>query len=244
MRKLIPEMFLIYIRRMCIILLCIITVTSISAQTNSLSITKLMMPDSVIEEKLVQLAIEGPVYRGSDHQNKINEYQLKRAKSAWANLLTFSVNYNDQSFAKNNSPATENAYVYPKYFFGLTIPFGTLFSRTEVKSAREQIAISKDNQEQMARNIRADVLGKYKQYKNFSELIVLQSQIVDDEETAFLQAKEKYKNGNITIELHNSAQKTYSNELSKKLSLQLQQDIVKLEIEKVIGVSLESVMQN
>ncbi|MHA4843897.1 TolC family protein [Flavitalea antarctica] len=218
-----------------------ISLTSVSAQVNSPSLNQFMRSDSVVEEKLVQLAIDGPVYSGSNHQNKINELQLKRAKNAWANLLTFSINYNDLSFAKNNSSAT---YVYPKYFFGLTIPFGTLFSRTEVKSAREQIGISKDNQEQLARNIRADVLGKYKQYKNFTQLIVLQSQIVDDEETAFLQAKEKYKNGNITIEMHNNAQKTYSNELAKKLSLQLQQDIVKLELEKVIGVSLESVMQN
>lgn len=196
---------------------------------------------SSIEEKLVALALDGPVYRGTDHQNKINEYQLKSAKNSWLNLLTVSTNYNDQSFKTENQ--SNASYVYPKYFFGVTIPLGTLFSRTGVKSAKEQVEISKDNQEQLARNIRADIVSKYRQYKNYSTLIALQSQAVDDEETAFLQAKEKFRNGIITIEVHNAAQKLYNDELAKKIGLQLQQDLLKVEIERIIGTTLENALK-
>lgn len=196
---------------------------------------------SVIEEKLVALALDGPTYRGTDHQNKINEYQLKSAKNSWLNLLTVSTNYNDQSFKGENLGNT--SYVYPKYFFGVTIPLGTLFSRTGVKSAKEQVEISKDNQEQLARNIRADIISKYRQYKNYSTLIALQSQAVDDEETAFLLAKEKFRNGDITIEVHNAAQKLYNDELAKKIGLQLQQDLLKIEIERIIGTTLENALK-
>lgn len=196
---------------------------------------------SIIEEKLIALALEGPAYKGADHQNKINEYQLKSAKNSWLNLLTISTNYNDQSFKGENLGNT--SYVYPKYFFGVTVPLGTLFSRTGVKAAKEQVEISKNNQDQLARNIRADIISKYRQYKNYSMLIVLQSQAVDDEETAFLQAKEKFRNGDITIEAHNAAQKLYNDELVKKIGLQLQQDLLKIEIERIIGTTLENALK-
>src|SRR5450432_1403598 len=54
--------------------------------------------DSLIEAKLVDLALKGPTYRASTHQNRINELELKKAKNAWLNLLAISYNVNDQTF--------------------------------------------------------------------------------------------------------------------------------------------------
>jgi outer membrane protein TolC len=195
---------------------------------------------SVIEERLVKLALDGPLFRGSEHQNKINEYQLQRAKNSWLNLLTVSTNYNDQSFAKN--PTT--SYVYPKYFFGLNIPLGTIFSKTEVKSARESVELSKDNQEQLARNIRADVISKYKQYKAYNDLIAIQSQVVDDQQAAFQQVEKKFLDRTIDIEKYNVASRDYNTERAKKLNLQLEQDLIKVEIERMIGTKLETVINH
>jgi Outer membrane efflux protein len=195
---------------------------------------------SVIEERLVKLALEGPLFKGSDHQNKINEYQLQRAKNSWLNLLTVSTNYNDQSFAKN--PTT--SYVYPKYFFGLNIPLGTIFSKTEVKSAKEQVELSKDNQDQLARNIRADVISKYKQYKTYNDLIAIQSQVVDDQQAAFQQIEKKFLDRTIEIDKYNVASRDYNEERAKKLNLQLEQDLIKVEIERMIGTKLENVINN
>ncbi|MGB3006844.1 MAG: TolC family protein [Chitinophagaceae bacterium] len=232
---------------LCILLL---SVNNSNSQSNSLAGNKTAInrvktqlvtdSSSIIEEKLVALALSGPLYKGTEHQNKINEYQLKSAKNAWLNLLTISTNYNDQTFANTN---TQTSYVYPKYFFGLTLPLGTLFSRTGVKSAKEGVEISKINQESLARNIRADIISKYRQYKNYFLLIDLQTQAVDDEETAFLQAKEKFRNGTITIQVYNASQKIYNDEFVKKLGLQLQQDLLKIEIERIIGTSLESAIK-
>src|ERR1700730_5703539 len=108
---------------------------------------KVQLPDSLVEKKLVELASNGLELVSSEHQNKINEYQLKSARTAWLNLLTISTSYNDQSFAKQN---TQNTYVYPKFFGGINIPLGTLFSRTSVKAAKEQVEISKINREQLS----------------------------------------------------------------------------------------------
>lgn len=243
MKKRIAGLLTAKSRIICIVCMVAFSLTALHGQKTAKSANTSLQSDSLIQEKLVELAMKGPLFSGSNHQNKINELQLKRARNAWTNLLTLSANYNDQTFSKTAQTPNGTAYVYPKYFFGLNIPIGTLLSKTEIKSAKEQIEISKDNQAILSRNIRADILTKYKQYKNYEELIIMQSQVVDDEETAFLQAKEKFRNGGITIEAHNTAQKNYNDELAKRMSLQLQQDVLKLEIEKLIGVPLESVMQ-
>ena len=224
----------------CILSVFILSFPGLQAQQRPV-VVRTQNSDSLFQERLVKLALDGPLFRGTDHRNRINELELKRARNSWTNLLTVSLNYNDQTFTKNNN--VNAAYVYPKYFFGLNIPLGTLLSRTEVKAAKEQIAISKDNQEQLYRNIRADVLGKYKQYKNFNELIILQNEVVVEEEIAAKDAKEKFLPGTITREDYNKALKLYNEESAKLLNLQLQQEILKLEIERIIGTTLENVMK-
>jgi outer membrane protein TolC len=195
-----------------------------------------------VEARLVKLALEGPLFKGSKNQNRINELQLKTAKSQWQNLLTLSLNYNDQTFAKPGALGA-NTYVYPKYFVGFVIPLGTLFSRTQVKAAREQVEMGKATQEQLARQIRADVVTKYRQYKTKNELLKLQSQLVDDEQVLFTQVQKNFRNGSVTIEVYSLEQKKYNDDLAQKLNLQLDRDVIQLSIEEMIGVPLESVMK-
>lgn len=193
---------------------------------------------SAIEERLVALALKGPESKNLEHQNKINEYTLRAAQNQWLNLLTVSANYNDQSFSK--TPTTN--YVYPKYFFGLTVPLGTILSKTQVKSARESIEIGKNNQELLRRNIREVVLTKYKEYKAYGQLIAIHSELVNDVQAELAQTEEKFRKGTVTIETYNAAQKGNNSELATLINLKLQQDIKKLEIEKIIGVKLETVL--
>lgn len=193
------------------------------------------------EVKLVRLALDGPLYHAALSQNKVNELQLKGAKNQILNLLTLSLNYNDQTFAKPAGPNTAT-YVYPKYFFGFVIPLGSVFSRTQVKAAREQINISRENQKELARTIRSEVLSRYRQYKIKSQLVSLQTQVVDDEQTAFIQIQKKFSDGTATLEIHNTAQKRYNDEVTKKLQLQMELDNLRLELEKFIGTNLENVI--
>jgi outer membrane protein TolC len=195
---------------------------------------------AAIEEKLVELALQGPAYKTGEHQNKVYEYQLKSAKNSWLNLLSISTNYNDQSFAKSNTPGT---YVYPKYFFGLTIPLGTIFSRTEVRAAQEGVAIGELSQEQLRRSIRAEVLSKYKQYRAYQELIALQAEMLNDMEVELLQTEEKFKKGTITIDAYNAAQRSINGEKTRMINLELQRDLLELDIEKIIGTDLQSVIR-
>lgn len=198
--------------------------------------------DSVIQARLVELALQGPQYDATDHRVKIAESQLSKAKKSWLNLLAVSANYNDQTFAKTTPGA--GGYVYPKYFFGLTIPLGVIFAMgPDIKAGREGVAVSKDARDELARTIRADVLSDYRQYKNYGDLILLQNTIVVDQQAAFSQVEKKFKEGTISIEQYNLANENYSNEVAKKLNLQMSQDLVRIAIEKLIGTDLENVIK-
>jgi outer membrane protein TolC len=195
-------------------------------------------PDS-IEEKLVALALTGPQFRTSESQNKINEYQLRSARSAWMNILSLSLSYNDQSFQKAAIPG---AYTYPKYFFGLNIPLGTLFSRSQINAAKEGVKMGKYTQEQLQRTIRVQVLTKYKEYKNFGELIKLQNDVVVTEQAAVNKIEARINDASVSIDIYKGAIKSLNTEKGTLLNLQLQRDITKLELEQMIGTSLESVI--
>ncbi len=198
--------------------------------------------DSMIENRLVALALEGPRYSASNHQVKVSAANLQKAKRSWMNLLSVSVNYNDQSFAKP-STLNQTGYVYPKYFFGLTIPIGLFFTMgPDIKAAKETMEINKSNQESLARNLRTEVLGKWKQYRNYGELILLQNTIVVDQQTVLATAEKKFKDGG-SFDDYNKQNHSYSDEKAKMLNLQLQQDLIRLDIEALIGTSLDSVIR-
>ena len=195
---------------------------------------------SAIEERLVQLAWQGPEVERVAHQSKIDEYELKAAQNMWMNLLAFNINYNELTFSKNTSAAT---YLYPRYNLGITIPLGTLFSRTAVKSAKENVDIGKNNMELIKRTLRQEVLVAFKQYLSYSQLIAIQSELVNDVKTQLAQIEEKFRTGTVTMEAYNNAQRNNNTEMAALINLKLQQDLKKLEVEKFIGTRLETVLK-
>jgi len=199
--------------------------------------------DTAVENRLVELALKGPEYDASVHQGRIAQLELKRAKNMWLNLLSISTNYNDQSFAKpvSNGQAT---YVYPKYFFGITIPLGIFFSQgNQVKSARESIANGKDQQEMLARSLKQQVLTKYKQFKFYGTQIEMENELSNDVLVSATQAEQNFRQGKITVDTYILAQRAKNEEMVKIMNLQLQQDLIRLDIERMIGVSLDSVLR-
>jgi outer membrane protein TolC len=198
--------------------------------------------DTVIENRLVELALAQPNYSQTLYQQKILEYQLKKQRTAWLNLLTLSTTYNDQTFAK--STTANPTYVYPKFYIGVTIPLGLIASAgTDLKMTKQSELIAKDQQTELAKSIKASVLSNYKQYKANEKLLLIQNQAVDDEQAAFLSAEQKFRNGTATLEEYNEASKKYNDEVVKAINLQLQQDLIKVELERLIGRRLEDVLK-
>jgi outer membrane protein TolC len=205
-------------------------------------IRSLPIKDTGVEEKLVTLALQNVAYDAAIRTVTIAHYKVMQEKNSWFDLLTLTAQLNDQSF-KKPSTVGNVAYVYPKYFYGITIPIGTLLSKgAQVKSAKESERIAEDNQIQEALVLRTEVLSKYKNWRVSNQLVLLERQVADDIHAAFLQTEKRFNDGTVTIENYSEMSRAYSTEMTKLLQYQLQADLQRLEVEQVIGVRLESVL--
>jgi outer membrane protein TolC len=66
---------------------------------------------------------------------------------------------------------------------------------------------------------------------------------VNDVQTQAAQVEEKFRSGSVSLDLYTNAQKNNNVEKAALVNLKLQQDIKKLELEKLIGVKLDSVLK-
>jgi outer membrane protein TolC len=210
--------------------------------TSKRPIRSLPIKDTGVEEKLVMLALQNVAYDAFGRMIAIAQFKVKQQKNSWFDLLTLTSQFNDLTF-KHQSTVGNVAFVYPKYFYGVTIPIGTILSKgSQVKSAREEVKIAEDNQIEAALKIRTDVLSKYRQWRTTNSLILLQRQVADDVHAAFLQVEKRFNDGAVSIETYGEASRSYALEMTKQLTYQLQAEMQKLDIEAIIGVRLESVI--
>lgn len=198
--------------------------------------------DSITQNKLVELALKQPKFDEAEAQRNITSLQLEKQRKAWLNLLSLSLNYNDQTFAGKTN--TQTSYVYPKYFFGVTVPLGLIFSNnSDVKITRENAEIVKDQELELRQTVKANVIADYTQYKAYAKLLAIQSQVNDDAQVNFLAIQQKFSDGTATLEAYNAASTQYNDDIVKTINLQLQQDLIKVEIEKLIGRSMEDIFK-
>lgn len=198
--------------------------------------------DSITESRLVELALQQPKFDEVEAQRKTIDYQLEKQRKAWLNVLSLSVNYNDQTFAGKRSNQT--AYVYPRYFFGLTVPLGLIFAGgTDYKITKESGTIIKDQALELQQTIKANVLSDYQQYRTYDKLIAIQNQQNDDAQAYYLQIQQKFSDGTATLEAYNDASVKYNDGVVKTVNLKLQQDLIKLDLEKLIGRRLEDIFK-
>ena len=198
--------------------------------------------DSIIQARLVMLTLQGPRYEAATHQVGVATQQLNTSKRTWLNLLSISANFNEFDLPGHSQQTTQ--YVYPKYLIGVTIPIGLFFEMgPQIKAARENVMVIRSNQEDLARTLRMQVLSQYATYKNYSALITLENTVLVDQQSAMNQVEKKFQDASISIDQYNTANRAYTDERVKMLNLQLSQDQVRLDIERLTGVSLDTVIK-
>jgi outer membrane protein TolC len=198
--------------------------------------------DSIVENRLVALALMQPKFDEAAAQRKTIDLQLEKQRKAWLNLLSLSMNYNDQTFAGKTN--TQTSYVYPKYFFGVTVPLGLIFSGgTDYKITKQSGIIAHDQELELRQTIKANVLSDYTQYRSYAKLLSMQNQANDDAQAYFLQVQQKFSDGTVTLEAYNEASAKYNDGVVKTINLQLQQDLIKIDLERLIGRRLEDIFK-
>lgn len=200
-----------------------------------------------VEQKLVELALQNPDLEVADHQIKIAEYQLKGTKKWWLNNIVASSNINEFTIKRLKGETTsDNGQLYPFYPFyniGVSIPIGNIFSRPNAtKAAREQVAVMMATRSSKYREIKASVLSAYQDYQAQKALLTLANQNVEASYNIFLQAKEQFRSGNISINEYNASSNDYTAQLKLQIGAAHDFNLAKIELEKLIGVPIESVL--
>jgi len=231
-------------RRSLLFFLAILFSATVSAQV--ITPDRMTMASSTIQDKLVELALQNPELEAADHEIKIAQYQLKEAKGWWVNNISLAFNANEFTVKrlKGETQANGQAYPYfPLYNFGVNIPIGSIFSKpAATKAARESVAIAQNNRASKYRQIKVAVLSTYEDYLANKELLTTQSQLTESAYNDYLQMKERFRNGQISIDDYNKSVQEYHNQLNGRINAQRDLNVTKIQLEALIGVPLSSVL--
>lgn len=200
-----------------------------------------------IRERLVQLALQNPTYEMADHVANAAEYQVRLAKGNWLSILTVSGNINEFTInpPKTNTGEIQGSqFLYPRYNVGLIIPMD-IFSRQKnnVKIAKENYLMAAAQKNDRFRQIKADVLTKYEDYLMNKQMLELQTQVSQDQFTLYKRSEKDFQDGIIKMEEFENANKSWVAEQIKRLQYQRNLNVIKLDLERIIGVKLEDVLQ-
>ncbi|SFW31080.1 TolC family protein [Chitinophaga sancti] len=232
-------------QHICIVLFFLATALTVSAQNKTLPATPSKdVSAEDIQEKLVQLAYENPDLKVRVYEKQRAQYELNKAKGNWLNYVTLGANINDVTTGRYKNSNDYRAQVYyPLWNVGINVPLGSLVSKgSDVKVARSNVKIASAQEESAKRQIKAMVLSKYHDYLMNKQLLTMQNEITEDDFAAFTQAESKLAAGSISYDAYSSASQLYNSDRTKKLNLERDLANVKLEIEELIGVKLETVI--
>lgn len=197
-----------------------------------------------IRERLVALALQNPNYETSDRKVNIAEFNLKKAKGSWLQLFVASGNVNELSINQGGGGGiAEGGLYFPRYNFAINLPFDFFSAKAnDVKVARENVLIAEAEKNDRYRKIRRDVLTKYEDYLMHKEKLELQTRMTQAEYTRYKLAEKDFEDNLITAEVFNKAEATYFEQQIRKSELQRNLNVVKLEMEEMIGVSFDELL--
>lgn len=199
-----------------------------------------------IREKLVQLALQNPTYEVVDRKVSIAMYNVKRAKGSWLNFIAVQGNINQFSIQKQETtPGQINpGSLYPKYNVNATIPFDFFSAKkNDVRIAKENVGIAQAEKNQRFREIKVQVLTKYEDYLLFQQKLDFQSQVTQDARTVYLAAEKDFQEGAIKQEEYTKSYRGYTDEKARQFEYQRNYNVVKLELEAMIGISMEDLLK-
>lgn len=205
-------------------------------------------PEAGIESKIIELAMQNKKLEIADYQVKVAKYQLKQTKRWWLNEILLSFNANEFTVKRFQSKSSDNEQqypYYPLYNLRVSIPIGGIFTNSmEVKSAREEVAISRAARDDKFNEMKSNVLAAYANYKQNKKLYALQLKSTESVFNEFLQAKQKFKMDQISLDDFSTASARYDDALKSKVIAEHNYQLSKIALEGLIGTSMENLLSN
>jgi outer membrane protein TolC len=234
---LIKPVFIIYLSGL-LLLTGIADAQNQPGRTSTYSLTADSLRTIDIREKLVTLALQNPTYEIADHNLTIAIYNIRIAKSVW--LANAGAQGNVNEFTLFPKTQGNNPIYYPKYNFGISIPFD-VFTRipNTVKIARENYMIAQATRNDKYREIKALVLTKYEDYLLAKQKLEFQTEITQDEFALYKKSEKDFEDNIIKLDDFNKASAAWVGAQMIKLDFQRAVNVAKIELERLIGIRLE-----
>ncbi len=178
-----------------------------------------------------------PRVRSFDHRINISMDNIKKAQISWFDLFTFSYLYSPNNSSTIVNPSTLNGYQ-----FGVFFNIGNLLTKPHnIKQAREELAITKLQQEEYMLNITAEVKSRYYRYIQFVTLLKIRTLAAIDAENLVKMMKYKFEKSEETFEDYNRAITSYNDR--RQSIIQSESDVLtaKSFLEEMIGKKLEEI---
>lgn len=193
--------------------------------------------DSIADE-LADIALQNPQLTALADQVKASEYSWKASKYDLLDNISVAGNLNEFSI-KGSNPNGRNFY-YPRYNVGVRATLGQFFSTGKTQKAnfykyQSDVERLKDARQ----NIKAQVKTAYQNYALTQKLLAFQEEVLQDGLIAINKAEEKFKNGELSLELYTDASRKYNSDLVRKATLERDLRVQQATLEDLIGMTLD-----
>lgn len=172
-----------------------------------------------------------------EHKTNIAVENVKKAKLSWFDLFTFSYLY-----SPNNSSTLVNPSILNGYQFGVYLNFSAPFIKPHnVKSAKEELAITKLEKEEYLLIIEAEVKLRYFKYIEAKAIVKTRNQAAVDAENAVKQLRYRYEKSEDTFENYSRYLELYNERINGVIVAESYVLTTKSSLEEMICKKIEEI---
>jgi outer membrane protein TolC len=200
-------------------------------------------------ERLVQIAWQNsPDNEITRQQVIISKENEKYVRKSWLNDMQAVANFNEYTtgIAQQYNQVTqkyENRFgnqFLPFLNVGIGFRFGTPSKiKYESKKAQAETNIGEQKINDVKIKLRAKVLKAYANYKAAKEHLALQTENTEDASARYKLAEQRFKDGKMTLDDLNKITDYYNAEKSRQIDAENKFALAKIDLEELLGVTLE-----
>jgi len=193
-----------------------------------------------IGEYMVQLAwLNSPEGRIAESELLNARSENKNTRKEWMRDVNASFNINESNL--KGADTLGNVF-FPRYNFGLTLNLYNILSQKEKNNiGRRRMSIADERIHLRKREIRADALTAWANFRLAREIFKERSTVELDLNNNFILIQQLYKSDEATLEQYTTTSATYYQAREARIVAQTEAEIAKFKLEEIIGLRWEQV---
>ncbi len=193
-----------------------------------------------IGEYIVQLAwLNSPEGHIAESELLNARSENKNTRKEWMRDVNASFNFNESNL--RGADTLGNVF-FPRYNFGLTLNLYNILSQKEKNNiGRRKMDIAGEHINLRKREIRADALTSWADFRLAREIFKERSTVELDLNNNFILIQQLYKSDEATLEQYTTTSATYYQAREARIKAQTEAEIAKFKLEEIIGLRWEQV---